>query len=373
MSIDVVVPHSLDDYFKSTPIGSLDRAIGDNLYGINHRQTRAAVPSNKDVYGLTFFVRPQLNMQIDNIRNLRLFSPLCSDSNIYTLQNFVRCSLDPRLQAGYKFGIQNPVNVAPINCPLVDNQNPFFPVLTNNLNSISGWPDTVAPTFTSRPGLYNEAWSMVDGVVKNYESFDITASFRNTRGDPIVYMFYVWLHYMANVFEGKLVPYLDMITENEIDYNTRIYRLVLDHTKTYVTKIAATGAAFPISIPMGSFFDYKADRPFNDQNKDISVVFRCMGAQYQDDILVKEFNDTVQIFNAGMLDDNRENSMHRVDPSLLHIFNNRGIPRINPQTYELEWWVDRDLFNRRSGAFILSGLANMNTATLTSNEENIGD
>ena len=75
-----ILPYSLDDLFASTGVGSLDKAIGNNLYGINHRQTATPVPSNKDTYGLTFFVRPQLNLQTDNIRNVRQFYPLLTEN-----------------------------------------------------------------------------------------------------------------------------------------------------------------------------------------------------------------------------------------------------------------------------------------------------
>lgn len=348
-----IVPFSLDDYFQSTPVGSIDKAIGNNLYGINHRQTHGAVPSNKDVYGLTFFVRPQLNLQPDNIRNVRIMAPLLTIDPL-TVQSFVKCTLDPRLIHGYKF---QGASIPGIKCPMVDNENAFISILTNNLNTISGWPDVVAPTFTSKPGLYNENFAMVDGITRNYEAFDLDASFRNTKGDPILYMFYIWLHYSSFVFEGKLVPYLDFITENEIDYNTRIYRLVLDKNKEKVTKIAATGAAFPISIPTGSFFDYTTEKPYNDQNKDITVRFKCMGVDYQDDILIKEFNDTVVIFNPAMSDDLRPSVMIRVDKALLPIFNNRGYPRINPISMELEWWVPKDLYNNRTQTFLSANLA----------------
>jgi hypothetical protein len=210
MADTTFVPHSLDDYFQSTPLGSIDKAIGNNLYGVNHRQTPTVVPSNKDMYGLTFFVRPQLNMQLDNIRNVRQFSSLTTP-NVRTIQQFVKTTLDPRLIAGYTF---KNTQVPRLSCPMVDNANAFIPILTNNLNSISGWPDVVAPTNASKPGLYNESQAMVDGITRNYETFDIDASFRNTRGDPILFLFYIWLHYSSFVFEGKLVPYLDFITEN---------------------------------------------------------------------------------------------------------------------------------------------------------------
>ena len=70
---------------------------------------------------------------------------------------------------------------------------------------------------------------------------DVT--FKNTKGNPLLYFFYIWIKYQTLVFEGILNPYMDMIVENEIDYNTRIYRLVMDQQKRYVTYIAATGAS----------------------------------------------------------------------------------------------------------------------------------
>jgi len=295
MTKNYLVDHTLDDYFQSTPIGSIDKAISNNLTGINHRQIKSALVKNKDSYGYTFFVRPQLNLQSENIRNERRFYPLLTTEE-YSIQNFVRLTLDPRLQHGYRFGS----HVVPaINSSLVDQNQAFIPILTNNLKSISGWPDLTAPTYTSKPGLFNETYAQVDGIVKYYESYDINATFYNTKGDPIVYMFYIWLFYSSLVFEGKLVPYIDFITEMEIDYMTRIYRLVMDRDKNIVTKIAATGVSFPISLPTGSFFDYNDDKPFNDQNDEISIRFKCLGAEYQDDILIKEFNATVAIWRLN--------------------------------------------------------------------------
>lgn len=342
---ETTVPYTLDDYFSTTPIGSIDRAIGNNLYGLNHQQIPGAVPSSKDVYGLTFFTRPQLNLQPDNIRNERRFYPLLSE-NETSMQRYVRCMLDPRLQRGHGTN-KNTTELIypPIGCPLVDMSQAFIPVLTNNLLTLSGWPDVTAPVFESEAGLYKESYAQVDGLTKNYASFDLDASFRNTKGDPILYMFYVWLHYFGNVFEGKMVPYMDYLSENVIDYNTRIYRLVLDSEKKKVKKIAATGVAFPVSIPTGSFFDFNSETPYSDQNKEITIRFRCLAAEYLDDILVREFNETTMIFNPAMMNNNRESYMQLVDQRYLSLFNNRGYPRINEDNYNLEWWVDKQVFN----------------------------
>lgn len=347
------IPYSLDDLFSTMPLGSVERAEVNNLYGINHRQINAALPMNKDAQGLTFFVRPQLNLLQDNIRNNRRLYTLLT-TNDTSIPRFVRNSLDPRLAGGY-FDANGKL-AEKVLCPLVDEQQAFIPVLSNNLTALSGWPDMVQQTFSSKPGVYQEIYSQVDGNIENYGEFDIDATFRNIKGDPILYMFYIWLLYESYVFQGTLMPYPDFIVENEIDYCTRIYRLVLDSTKTYVKKISATGACFPISVPTGQFFDYSSDKPYNEQTKDITVRFRCMGAQYLDDILVFEFNKTVVIFNVHMKDGTREQTMTKVNPAMLTIFNNRGYPRINPDNYKLEWWVDKTVFAAKSALLDKYGL-----------------
>lgn len=353
MASNTVIPVSLDDLFQSGDSGSLDNPIGDNFYGFNHRLRPSVVPINKDIYGLTFFVRPQLNLQKDNIRNARIFTPLLTNNGT-SIQTIAKCFLDPRLSYGY------PQNQNVVHCPFVDPQQAFIPILSNHLKSISGWPDIMVPTATSKEGAYQEAHSMADGITTNYTAYDIEATFRNSKGDPIMLLFYIWEHYMSMVYEGTLVPYPDFIVENEIDYNTRIYRLVLDPTKKKVQKIAATGVSFPTSLPIGGFFDYSSDKPYNDNNSDITIRFKCMGAQYQDDILIYEFNQTVSVFNQSMRPGNIEREMIMIPDSLKGLFNNRGYPRINPETYEIEWWVSRDTYLKK-----LQGMNTFNEALKT--------
>ena len=364
MSTNSIAGYSLDDYFQTTPIGSVNKAIGNDIYGINHRQIQGKTSINKDMYGLTFFVRPQLNLQSNNIRNLRSLYSLLSETPM-SVQRSVRATLDPRLVSGITIGN---TTIPPIQSPLTDNLSAFIPILTNNLISISGWPDIIAPIHTSKPGLYNEVYAQIDGISKNYEELELQATFRNTRCHSILYLLYVWITYGTNVFEGTLIPYLDFITENEIDYNTRIYRLVLDQNKTYVRKIACTGVSIPISVPIGSYFDYNNDKPYNDQNKDIACRFTSLGVCYNDDIVIKEFNATVVIFNVAMSETNRPMYMTKIAANLLGLFNNRGYPRINPTTFELEWWVSNQVYGSRTSSF--SRIAVAGTAVQSTSKQN---
>lgn len=366
---EVVISSSIDQMLENMPIGSVSKAIGNNLYGINFRQTGNPVPRAKDMYGFTFFTRPQLNLTRMNVTNYRGFYNLLTNNNI-SYQAFTRLMLDPRLQ-----------HIDQMTCPFVDMNSPFISILTNNVQSLSGWPDLTVPTYTSEAGLYGEEHSMVDGVTNHYESFDLDVTFKNTKGNPLIYFFYIWIKYQSLVFEGILNPYIDMITENEIDYNTRIYRLVLDQQKRYVTYIGATGASFPTNVPTGSLFDFNVDTPFNTRNTEINIRFRSMGFIAFEDILKLEFNKTTAIFNAGMrkvlesdLGSGSDEFKARDDGTIVYkiagsnyvkiphylamsmdtsVFSNnffavnhRAYPYINLITNELEWWVDERRFRQ---------------------------
>ncbi|EKD22687.1 MAG: Virion structural protein [uncultured bacterium] len=346
--------------FEKLPTGSIVSAIGNSIYGINHRQTPGAIQINKDYFGLTFFTRPELNLTTANIQAIRQLGPLLTNER-NSLQRIIRCLLDRRLS-------RNPDES--LTSDLVDEQMAFIPMLTNHLLSISGWPDLTVESFTSQQGVYKESFSMIDSVALDYSTYNITANFRNIPGDPITLLFFIWEHYASNVFQGTMVPYPDKIIQNEIDYNTRIYRLVLDSSKTYVKKIAACGAAYPEATPIGAAFNYEHDRPINSSNDQISIPFKCMGAIYLDDILIYEFNKTSELFNDTLAPDadligGRIARLYRdgnvptqqellavstgkhytkVSADALPIFNNRGYPFINPDSYELEWYVPNDMY-----------------------------
>ena len=333
------------ELYVDKSLGSSD--VTNHVYGINHRQTPLAVPINKDNYGLCFFTRPQLNLQSENLRQKRFMHPLL-DTRPLSYQRLIRCTLDPRLMTGYgDDDVNSAENVDAIYCPIVDNRLAFIPVLTNSLTSISGWPDMKLPIAQSQEGKYKESHIMVDGVTEDYSAYTLNASFRNSRGDVITNMMAYWQHYAGSVFEGTMVPYRDMIIERELDYCTRIYRLVLDPTKRKVVKIAACGASIPAGVHTGGVFDFSTEKPYNDVNSTINVPFQCTGFIFQDDILIRTFNETVIIFNPSMGPDNRDQEMVKVPNEYITYFNNRGYPFIDPDTRELEWYVDTDLYEAK--------------------------
>lgn len=337
-----IINTTLDDVYRASPIGSIQDSIASNFYGINHRLQPSPIPINKDMHGLTFFTRPQLNLTNQNLRAYRKFIPFLTNQEM-SIQRIIRCYLDPRLNAV----------VPSLSCPFVDHLNPFIPILTNHLITCNGWPDISLDSYESKPGAYKEVFSMVDSTAEIYSAYDISATFRNMVGDPITTIFALWAIYQSLVFQGIMVPYPDFLIKNEYDYNTRIYRLVLDSTRRYVEKIGCTGAAYPTAVPMGAAFNFDSDvgKPLNLSNAEIQINFRCMGACYQDDIISYEFNKVGQIFNSNMQDDRRSTNMQKIPIEMLATFNHRGYPRINPKNGELEWYVGRQEYNDVVGVF----------------------
>jgi len=333
----------LDSVTKENAHGTLSSAFTDNLFGINATQTPPAVQINKDYYGFVFFTRPELNLTTKNIRADRRFVRLLTKEQ-YSIERLIRCTLDPSLAKP-----NSKTGEPAITTPLVDSQQAFIPILTNNIITISGWPDLEIPTRTSHAGVYKEEHIMMDGVVQQYGAFDLTASFRNLPGDPITKMLFYWATYAGAAYEGTFVPYPRNLIENRIDSNTRIYRLILDSTKTKVQKITSTGASIIGSLPTGASSDIEAGRPINNAFDQISITFKCSGFIQYDDILIHTFNRTVVMHNDGMNDNLRTSLYRQLLPNELPLFNNRVYPRINPINLDLEWWVDKSLYASKVG------------------------
>jgi hypothetical protein len=322
-----------------TPQGEANRAISLTTGGINHRQLPVSIPINKDYYGLAFFTKPDMRLTDNNVSRNRVLTPMLSTDPL-SWPRIIRASLDARHD---KQGNESYL------CPLVDPKQVFIPLLSNQLISMSGWQDVELPTHTTEAGLYGEAFSYADGIASIYRTYDITANFRNLPGDPITAMFYYWAHYASAVFQGTLTPWPSNLKENVVDYQTRIWRLVLDNKKRYVQKIACTGPAFPVGVSMGEFFNYELDTPINRRDQ-ITISFRAIGAEYQDPILIIDFNKTVIIGNEDMADNMREQSgMVKIPFEYIYLFNHMGYPRINPITYELEWWVYNEQYVKMTG------------------------
>lgn len=340
-----IVNYTSDDLFAASGIGSLDKAIGLNMYGINYQQAPTAVPRNKEQPGYVFFTRPQLNMQGDNIKNVRNFYNLLS-SNSLSQERYIRCMLDPRLGTDYRY-IKN-LRAPMILSPLVDNESAFIPVLTNNALTVTGWPEEAMTFQRSKEDVYRGTRSQPNGIADISGGYTLSATFRNTHNNPILKMIHYWILYMGcTTVRGTLRPYPDFETKDYLDCNTRIYRIMLDAQRDRVTGIVATGAATPSTNSIAQFADFNRQAAITDINKDFTISFECDGCLIFDPYLIFSFNGVVQAFCPGMRDSNRSAYMVRLRKNEYNFFAAVSYPRINPSSSGFELYVYKDVYASR--------------------------
>lgn len=338
------VSQTLDHLMSQSTMGATSNIIGNSYWGFNHRNTPTPIPINRDGVGMVFFTRPDFNMDTSNIRHHRMFNAFQTKEQ-YSLPRIFRNTFDPDLAKGDNY-------TPAITCPVVDNLQAFIPILSNTCLSCSGFEDTEAPTTTTKAGAYGEAMTWTDGTTRKLGNYDITTTHRNVIGDPITLLPFYWVEYMSAVRQGIMVPKFKNIFERRIDYQTRIYRLILDHTKTYVQKIACTGASQPKYSPIGASFNFEAERPFNSSNDQISLTWTGHGLYYMDDFIIRAFNKTAVDFNPNLAPDKRRVHYQQIPIQALPLFNHLGYPFIIPETKELSWWVTNELFQK-----VMSGLS----------------
>lgn len=354
MATETISKRQIDDLFAAHGIGSLDKAIGLNSAGINISQSPRPIPRSKEHQGYVFFTRPQLNMQSDNLRNVREVRDLVS-GNPLTEEYKVRCLLDPRLGAGYRYlNTQAPE----YRTPLVDNELAFIPFLTNNCNTLTGWPEEVMTFQTSKPDVYGGVKTQPNGSILISGKYTLSGNFRNVYGDPLIKLMHYWMFYMSAVSTyGTLRPYPDMEAYDYVDSNTRIYRIILDPLKEKVSRIYACGAALPSANAISASADYNRETPYSDQTKDLNISFECDGMIIMDPILIYTFNGTVEAFCPGMREENRERAMVKLSKLTIPFFDALAYPRINPDNNDFEWWVKKETYEKR-GSIIVNALSN---------------
>ncbi len=340
---------------RQTGLGELDISNSLNSRGINHRGVGNPINQLYDQTGMIFITRPNLCLSTANLLSKRFLADLATE-NEYSIPRMVRALLDP-LANGVKLDDgSRRHNIVDVSTPLVDPENPFLTVLMNNLISMTGWPDTDMRTFKSEEGISRQSWGMIDSIGEIYSDFTLTANLQNVPGDSITLLILTWLLYSGWVYRGELFPYPKSIVENEIDYTTRIYRFVLDPTRTYIQKFCACGYGFPTAISNGSSMEYNALQPRQDKAQQISVPFQCFGMNYNDPITLYEFNRLVYDFSPALklAVSGKGKDYIRLDKDEVKSFNYRGLPHIDLDTKEIEWWVKADEYNHftQTGEFL---------------------
>ena len=361
--------------------GPVKNRVQKAFYGTDIEGIGNQLPIANNNTGYVFFTRPCLNLTNGNMANNKRMMPFMrSDPN--SIEAAVRATLDPLSSRGKLDDDDSDTHII---SNLIDPLNPFIAILSNSIVSLSGWPEAVLDAYTSTPGMRNETQSKPDGYVINYGSYSLNATFKNVVGGGVQKLVQLWQLYMSSTHIGEMYRYPQFIANSEFDFNTRIYRLIMDPSKKYVMEIAACGAAWPSVDTSPNNFNFNIDNPTIDEEKEISYRFNCDGFLHNDPSLIYEFNAHCGIFNTAMMPSDPEDDvgeekvkgevfdfknqgsklaaiksianmgkdLFSTSPGkrtdlLIRLsgeeqkkeFNNKAYPRIDPETMELLWYAN---------------------------------
>ena len=328
--------------------------VSDLIYGFNSDKASIQLLKNKDSMGFVFFTRPDLNLSDGNLSNDRRFGRMLAKGDKtdagdikgyqnYSLHKVLRHILDPD-QAKLFNRSQGVFN----------DKQAFIPVLSNTLERLSGWPDEAINVASTEEGVRKETVLIVDGVSEMNSKFSLSAEFVNIPGSVITWLFDYWVKYTSNVigdFEKMTAKPINILGRFK-DYETGIFRIILDESNTRLQSIAYT-VGIPVNAPRALSANYDRSKAHNDDADTVSITFECQGAEYDDPILMEEFNNIVAEFNPDMADNRtpingqidldatrRKSKLIKLKYNELDLARYHAYPRINLLTMEFEWWIE---------------------------------
>jgi len=234
--------------------GDTDEAITNTFMGFNHRIAPTAVAKNRERAGYVFFTRPDFNLSVENVAQSTRLTQM-AEAPESSAERAVLGMLDPMCPYAVKDEASGLGADFRDSIPF-DNKQAFMPIFTNRIVSLSGFPDGSVDVYTSEEGLKREQWSMVDSTNEINYTYTLSAVLQNLDGDVTTLIAAVWLEMMAGLYDGTFWPRTRNVIQREICYQTRIYRLIMDPTLKYVTKIGAALSAIPVNDNLGAIFNY---------------------------------------------------------------------------------------------------------------------
>lgn len=280
----------------STVLANYDR------FGIN------PLLSNHEVSGYTFITRPKLNLSTPSLRMNNILSIL-DTSDITSLPFSVRCWLDTHLT-------NRPSNKSYVQkCPFYNDESPFIVPLSNNLVSVSGFPDLVIETETTDGGFYSEDLTFAKGSDQLNRTYNLSLTFRDIQGGYILSLLYIWCWYIALVARGDVVAYPDDINYRRINYTCSIYRFVMDPRKQFITKWAKATGCFPISPPIGNMFNFGEKEKYLSSTEQFTMQFVANKVEYMDPQIFRDFNTISKRYSSTI--QNYSNADNKTKKSML--------------------------------------------------------
>lgn len=325
------VPEYLDYAFKENGGPGIQSPLVNMLRGI-----RILGPGNQlapipdDTIGLAFVSRPMLNLSDENVIKHPQLAPLYRPQK-NTLLAYIKGMLDPVWGRGNS-GMSDILNP----------KYPWIPPLTNYLKVSSGFPDLQLAMGKSNPGFRKEVYQFVNGVLKVNYDFDVRQSYHVPKPNFLAYMFEAWIHYIEAVKLGDegMEPYPSALIENYIDYDCRIYHVIMNKNMRNIEWLFCSGSSVPTTFPSGAFSTIdRTQNSIRGQGQDeLEINFSSVGFRFGNIRIADMFNRCTLKSNPDLLPSVREQKYRKLAFSEHYANGSESYPWINIDTMEMEYW-----------------------------------
>lgn len=343
--VDITAPDGQNKYvqaaMRKSGYGTIESSLADSLRGINTRNVGGITPMSQDVQGYTFFTTPMCNLSAGNVVDRRRLQYLSNPD-----PRSMACAIKTMLtHHGTNLRFDN----STVKSEIVDPEYPFMGVMSNTLKDLTGFPDFVHTFNTTEEGMAKEVFGFVDSRSSFYEEYTLNASFHRIDGDPVGSTISALWEYAGHVAYGTMVAWPNMRANRWLDYAFRIYRVVLDENKEYVTRLACTGYSVIEASPEGAMFNHTSEEVQSADNAELSIPIKCYGVYYNDPQIINSFNATVSYACPSMKDNRRATDMVLLNREETVTMSNYAFPYItHPNGRErskLQWWAKRRDYN----------------------------
>lgn len=295
--------------------------------------------TNSECVGLTFITKPKLNLTTTCLRHCGGLMATLDSMDPRNLSFAIRCYLDSNFST-----IGAGRNLAKL-CAWFDSDTAYINPLSNALTQIHGWPSFDLAVSASEDGFYSEHQTIARGSDFLNQTYDLSLTFTDIQGGPILMMLYYWVYWIALLCRGRAWRYMEDTLERRLSYTCSIYRFVYNTNKKTVTKWAKATGCFPKSIPMGENFDITSRTHFIDALQEFSVPFVANHIEYMEPDILKDFNYIMDKFGGPMyVSGGRTLRSDRIPLSNSPNTNFMGIPYFDlfSGTNELMWLGNKD-------------------------------
>lgn len=219
----------------------------------------------------------------------------------------------------------------------------FLPMLTNACTETGNGKDLILDTEETEGDYSGNKLTYGSGLDESMGPGEITLTFDDFYGSPIMNLLILWVYYIHYVAKGIVTPERAYICNRIIDYSCSIYVFMLDTDQQTILRWTKYCGCFPRSIPFGQIMH---THEINLQAlSQIQIPFAYNFACPMDPVVLQEFNMIAEpallIRKPGWTDDPEDKTKnpfalanHRISFEQAMEFFYKYPPNINDTDYK---------------------------------------